>query len=90
MATMSTAMSTLRDRLQQTNYETSVNNEKLHEASQQFDVEVQRRVSDSEYNISRLKEEIRSEHAFQKRSDLELRMEVCKYRNEASKREAEN
>ena len=42
LASMPTDMSTLRDRLQQKNHEMSVNNGKLHEASQQFDVEIQK------------------------------------------------
>ena len=55
-----------------------------------MDVEIRRRMHDSEYNISRLKGEIRSEHEFQKRSGLELRMEVRKSRDEASQKEVEN
>ena len=47
LAIMSTDVSTLRDKLQQHNHEMSVNNGKLYEASQQFDVEIQRRMSNS-------------------------------------------
>ena len=63
---------------------------RLQEVSHTFDVETRRRMKDSEYIISRLEGEIRSEHEFQKRSDLALRMEVRKYRDEASQKEAEN
>jgi predicted nuclease with TOPRIM domain len=89
LALMSTDVSTLRDSLQRKNHEMSANHSKFNEATQQFDIENQRRLSKSEYNISQLEDQIRSEYEFQRRSNLESQMEVRKYRDEASQREAE-
>ena len=90
MASMSNDVATSRDRLQQKDQEMSTNHGRLQEVSQQMDIEARRRMNHSEYKMTRLEGEIRSEQEFQKRSDHELKLEVGKYRDEASLREAEN
>ena len=66
----------------------SVSQGRLQQVSQHYDAESRKRSDDSEYNISRLEDEARSELEAQTSHDQDSRIEIRKCRDEALQKEA--